>query len=162
MRTRWVLAGVAGMLAVAGVVAAIRSSQPRSHSSPATVSTVTKAFAARHIALEIDGAGTEGLAPGVPGHPMAFLSNQPASGQGVVQVVVLRSTAEALGVIRYGKRLDLSATDVCGRTLAVDLERLQTRNVVVTFSRCDYVDKPIRLAPASAGSIVAEVMRDLS
>jgi hypothetical protein len=162
MRTRWVLAGVAGMLVVAGVVAAIRSSQSGSHSSPATVSAVTKAFAARHIALEIDGVGTVGLAPGEPGHPIAFLSNQShASRAGVVQVVLMRSTAEALGVIRYGKRLDLSATDVCGRTLAVDLERLQTRNVVVTFSRCDYVDKPIRLAPASAGSVVAQTMHDL-
>ena len=155
------LAGVAAILAVAGFVAAIRSSQSGSQSSPATVSAVTKAFAARHIVLEIDGAGTVGLAPGVPGHPIAFLSNQPASGQGVVQVVLLRSSAEALGVVRYGKRLDLSGTDLCGRTLAADLERLQTRNVVVTYSRCDYVDKPIRLAPASAASVVAQVMHDL-
>ncbi len=95
-------------------------------------------------------------------HPLAFLTNQPhASGQGVVEVVVLRSSAEALGVVRYGRRLDLTGRDLCGDTGAVDLERLQTRNVVATFSACDYADTPARLATAPVRSAVAEVMRQL-
>ena len=160
MRRSRLVAGTVVLVAVAGIGVAIQASRAGSSTSPATVSAVTRAFAARRVQLEID--ASAGLAPGVRAHPLGFLTNQPhASTQGLVEVVVLRSTAEALGLARYSRRLDLTARDPCGDTGAVDLERLQTRNVIATFSACDYADTPARLATAPVGSAVAEVMRQL-
>ena len=154
------VAGTAGLLVLAGIGIAILASRAGSRTSPATVAAVTRAFAARRVVLQID--ASAGLAPGVRAHPLGFLTNQPhASTQGLVEVVVLRSTAEALGLARYSRRLDLTARDPCGDTGAVDLERLQTRNGIATFSACDYADTPARLATASVRSAVAEVMRRL-
>jgi hypothetical protein len=161
MRRRWLLGGVAGVAVVTGAGLAIWSSRPGPTSSAATISSVTKAFAAKGISLEIDPAA--GLAPGERGRALGVLWNQPhAAQQGVVQVIVLRSEAEARGVVQYSKRLDRSLTDTCGRTLAVDYSQFQSRNVFATFSSCDFTRTSTRVVARSVRSTVMAAMRDLA
>jgi hypothetical protein len=162
MRRRWLLGGVAWVLVLAGVGLAIRASQSDAKKTPASIASVTKAFAARGIALELSSQAA--LAPDEKGRaPLGILWNQPsASRQGLVTVVVLRSTADAQGVVRYTRRLDVSVPDSCGRKLALDYSELQSGNVFATFSRCDYTDSPNHLVGASARSTFVESMHDIA
>ena len=156
MRTRWLLAGVAGIILIAGVGLVVRSSHPGSKQAPVTIASVTRAFAARGIALEPE--LDAGVAPGVKAHPLGILWNgSRASREGVVSVIVLPSVAQAKLV--NAQHMPPTARDVCGGLPAADHRQWQAGNIVATFSRCNYTKQPFHEAATPASSAVDAVMR---
>lgn len=154
-RTRWVLLGLAGLLVVAaaGLAHKYRSSRSTSTVTPAKV---TRDFATRGLALEAD--PSFGLEPGSRAHLVGpVLSNRRrAASQGVVTVIVTRSTAEAKSLLtRYQASSAKGARSVCGST---NYRVWQARNVVASFSSCDYLDGAAREATSPAEAAVATVM----
>jgi hypothetical protein len=159
MRTRWIVGGLAGLVIVAGVALAVHSRSASDTKAAITPAAVTRAFAARGIAIEHDANAM--LEPGTTAHVRGILWNQPhASSQGVLTVLVVGSAAEARRLsLRHP---DPTVTDVCGGTTASDYHTWQARNVVASLSRCDYTNTPERRATAPADMTVATVMDDLA
>jgi hypothetical protein len=137
----------------------VRSRSSSTTKAAITLSGVTRAFAARGIAIERETNAM--LEPGTTAHVKGILWNQPhASSQGVLTVLVVGSAAEA-------KRLSLrhpdpTVTDICGGTTASDYHTWQARNVVASLSRCNYTSTPERRATAPADMTVATVMDDIA
>ena len=156
---RWILWGLAGVLAVAGLAVAVRALRSDGSRSTITTAAVTRAFAARGIALEAD--PDLGLAPGLVAHVEGILWNRPrASSEGVVIVIVTRSTAEARALSAH--QMAPTTRDVCGETTAKDFRTWQSRNVVASLSSCDYIDGAMREATAPANATVSAVMGDIA
>jgi hypothetical protein len=158
-RTRLVLLGLAGMVAVAAA-ALVREYRSSGSSSTLTPAKVKREFAARGLVLEADPSG--GLAPGSHAHLVGpVLSNrQHAARQGVITVTVLRSAAEAKGLLtRFQAAWDPDARSVCGST---DYGMWQARNVVASFTSCDYLDGAAREATAPADAALASAMADIN
>jgi hypothetical protein len=160
MHRRWVVGGLAGVLAVAAVGLAIRAASSGPARKPETIASVSRAFSAIGIPLEVEGGdgGVQQFLYRV--HPLASLSNRPhTSRQGVVSVEILPTVAQAK--ILIAQQMNPADRDVCGGTTAADYGQWQARNVVASFSRCDYTRQPFREAATPAISAVAAVMHSI-
>ena len=154
MPRRWILRGIAGILLLAGGGLAMRILREGNSTAAMTTSAVTRAFAARGIALEVE--PKFGLPIGSTEHALGIFSNRPASSrQGVVVVIVVRSSAQAKAL--GSRRIDPHSRNVCGGKTASDYRVWQSRNVVATLSKCDYLHGQHE-ATAPAFAEVASVM----
>jgi hypothetical protein len=159
MHRRSVPWGLAALLVLAAAGVAAHEFQSSRSSSTLTPVSVTQDFAARGLVLAPD--PSFGLEPGSPAHAVGpVLTNRcRAVSQGVVIVIVTRSTAEAKGLLtRYQASKLASDASVCG---SPDYRMWQARNVAASFSSCDYLDGVIREATAPAQAAVATVMAGL-
>jgi hypothetical protein len=157
-RTRWALWGAA-VLFVVGAVGLAHQYRGSSSSSTLTPARVTREFATRGLALEAD--PSSGLAPGSHAHLVGpVLWNRPrAAVQGVVTVIVTRSASEAKGLLTRFQASNLaSEPSVCG---SADYRMWQARNVVASFTSCDYVDGVAQEATSPAETAVATAMAAL-
>ena len=122
MPRRWILGGLAGLLLLTGAGVGVRMLREGRSTATMTTSAVTRAFAARRIALEVE--PTFGLPIGSTAHALGVLSNRPAaSRQGVVVVIVVRSGAEARGL--GSRHMNPKSRNVCGDMTADDFRVCQ-------------------------------------
>jgi hypothetical protein len=154
-RTRWAPWGAAILLVVAalGLVHQYRASRSPSTLTPAKVAVE---FAARGLALEAD--PSFGLEPGTHAHVLGHvLSNRRrAATQGVVTVIVTRSASEAKSLLTRFQASNLASDrSVCG---SANYRMWQARNVVASFTSCDYLDGVAQEATSPAEAAVATAM----
>lgn len=133
------LAGIASIaLAVPGSGLAATGSLSSSRVPSATVSVVTRAFAARGIPLELKdklmaARGTNGL-------PKVFWNRKVASSQGVITVQVLRTVADVRSLPSR-----MLKTDTCAG-FPTSYLTVKSRNVVATYTSCVTLNATIHLA----------------
>jgi hypothetical protein len=158
-RTRWMLLGAATLLIVGAVGLAHRYRASRS-SSTLTPAKVTREFATRGLALEAD--PSSGLAPTSHAHLVGpvLWNRRRAAVQGVVTVTVTRTASEARSLLSRFQASDLARDrSVCG---SPDYRMWQARNVVASFTSCDYLDGLAQEATSPAEAAVATAMAALA